>query len=108
MEPGIYFEAKPVFGLPILGYHGYLVYRDGMGTVEVIRGGTAWYRPFFLGGNITVETGIPLHRSKDKYPEPGIMPKDRYRKKLDLGDLTPDQLKDRWEASVIAAENMPL
>ena len=68
MEPGIYFEAKPVFGLPILGYHGYLVYRDGMGTVEVIRGGTSWYKPFFLGETslskaefhcIVLKTNIP-------------------------------------------------
>ncbi|MBT5658794.1 MAG: hypothetical protein HOJ02_01435, partial [Rhodospirillaceae bacterium] len=84
-ERGIYFELATAPGHAAHGYyHAYLVYRDGVGKTEVIRGG-----PRVLGfSSIEVESGIPLIKSEDAY-EPGETMESRQAQKLDLGGRDP-------------------
>ena len=62
LPEGIYIEAKPVadldFGsigdIHINAYHAYLVYRDGKGNAEVIRGGPERLRNAKIGGKVSI------------------------------------------------------
>jgi len=96
-EEGIYIEFKPVAheGIEISDYlHSYLVYEDGQGNAEVIRGGFPGPEAI-VGGDITVQSGVPLQQSKDAY-KPGETPESRIRTKVDLNGRDPKVMRDKF------------
>ena len=121
LPEGIYIEAKPAagrFGEQLDKYHAYLVYRDGKGNAEVIRGGPETMAEnekaegakgigaliySTVGGDIEIEAGTPLTESADRYDEDENS-QTRHAIKLELGDQTPQQAWKRMKktAQIIA------
>ena len=134
LPEGIYIEAKPaagIFGEQLDIYHAYLVYRDGKGNAEVIRGGPERLRNAKIGGKVSIggwdlfDTGeidfdVPPTRlvqsglGGDIEIEAGIplgksldaykkgeTPQSRFAKKLDLGGRSPRKV---WEDMKITAQ----
>ena len=106
MEPGIYIESKPAaFGQFHNRRHLYLVYRDGEGREEVVRGGPSKEDTpvdFLFGGKIEIEAGIPLQESKDAYG-PDDSPEKRRATRLDLDGRDPVQV---WRTITAASEKL--
>ena len=105
LPEGIYIEAKPAaktLGEISGDYHAYLVYRDGKGNAEVIRGGPDSWDFGALGGDIEVESGKPLTESADAYDEEDS-PQSRFAKRLDLGGRSPQKV---WEDMKITAQTI--
>ena len=123
LPEGIYIEAKPVGDVGSIGdvhinaYHAYLVYRDGKGHAEVIRGGPETMaenekaegikgiEAFIystVGGDIEIEAGTPLTESVDRYDEEDS-PQSRFAKRLDLGGRSPQKV---WEDMKITAQTI--
>ena len=89
LPKGIYFEYAPATNSSGPGNHAYLVFHDGKGGEQVIRGGLPENEASFpFGGNITVQADIPLRNSEDAYKE-GDTPQTRHARKLDLGGCDP-------------------
>ncbi len=84
LEKGIYFEAKSLFDGIGNTYHTYLVYRDGNGNAEVIRGGTEGFN------ELTVRAGVDISTTKDSYLDSPI--ENRIVTKLDLGNQDIEQV----------------
>ena len=152
LPEGIYIEAKPVIKADVPdweilkdlkdkidtdknedvdAYHAYLVYRDGKGNAEVIRGGPERLRNAKIGGKVSIggwdlfDTGeidfdVPPTRlvqsglGGDIEIEAGIplgksldaykkgeTPQSRFAKKLDLGGCSPQKV---WEDMKITAQ----
>ncbi|MGB0684240.1 MAG: hypothetical protein ACPGOV_16165, partial [Magnetovibrionaceae bacterium] len=89
---GLFLEWKPAGSSAFHSYqHAYIVYRDGKGGEYVVRGGPGdglAATKFTVGGQIEVESGIPLSESKDAY-ETADTPKLRNSIKLDVGQRDP-------------------
>ena len=110
-ERGIYFETKPAVLHSTHGqHHAYLVYHDGKGGSEVIRGGIPndtivpddGAVMFLFGGDISVETGKSMENSEDKYEE-AEKPNSRPSRKL---NIPPDELDDTWARMREVAEKI--
>ena len=119
LPEGIYIEAKPVIGWigkQIGTYHAYLVYRDGKGNAEVIRGGpetmaenekaegakgVGAFAYSTVGGDIEIEAGIPLGKSLDAYKE-GDNPQKRFAKRIVGGKIS----KPIWDDMVKTAQTI--
>ena len=119
LPEGIYIEAKPAAGT--LGeqldkYHAYLVYRDGKGNAEVIRGGPETMaenekaegikgiEAFIystVGGDIEIEAGTPLTESVDRYDEEDS-PQSRFAKRIVGGKIS----KPIWDDMVKTAQTI--
>ena len=100
-ERGIYFETKPAALHSTHGqHHAYLVYHDGKGGSEVIRGGAPdeGFLMIPLGGDISVQTGKSMENSKDKY-EKDEKPNSRPSRKLNVPPTnwtTPGRACGKW------------
>ena len=147
LPEGIYIEAKPVGdvgsipledwkigdNINLNAYHAYLVYRDGKGNAEVIRGGPERLRNAKIGGKVSIggwdlfDTGeidfdvvptrfIQSGLGGDIEIEAGIplgksldaykkgeTPQSRFAKKLDLGGRSPQKV---WEDMKITAQTI--
>ena len=124
LPEGIYIEAKPaagIFGEQLDAYHAYLVYRDGKGNAEVIRGGPeslpnsgitiggiditnnmgTRLAQSGLGGDIEIEAGIPLGKSLDAYDEEDS-PQSRFAKRIVGGKIS----KPIWDDMVKTAQTI--
>ena len=119
LPEGIYIEAKPVIGWigkQIGTYHAYLVYRDGKGHAEVIRGGpetmaenekaegvkgVGAFAYSTVGGDIEIEAGTPLTESVDRYDEEDS-PQKRFAKRIVGGKIS----KPIWDDMVKTAQTI--
>ncbi|MFQ5545071.1 MAG: LysM peptidoglycan-binding domain-containing protein [Acidiferrobacterales bacterium] len=100
LPQGIYFEYAPAKLSSLHPYqHSYLVYRDGMGNAEVIRGGANWLG---FASEVELQIGVPLRDSKDQYL-PGQTPVDRHSTQLELGSRNPAAV---WEQAKQAARQI--
>ncbi|MFW2610963.1 hypothetical protein, partial [Aliarcobacter butzleri] len=95
LEKGIYFEAKSLFDGFGNTYHTYLVYRDGNGKAEVIRGGPEGFN------ELTVRAGVDISTTKDSYLDSPI--ENRIVTKLDLGNQDIEQV---WAKAVSTANSI--
>ncbi|RXI37035.1 hypothetical protein CRU99_12720 [Malaciobacter mytili] len=95
LEKGIYFEAKPLFKGIGNTYHSYLVYRDGSGNAEVIRGGPEGF------SELTIKSGVNISNTRDSYSTFPI--EDRIIIKLDLGSQNIEQV---WNKAVSSAKSI--
>lgn len=76
-------------------YHTYLVYRDGNGNAEVIRGGPEGFN------ELTVRAGVDISTTKDSYLDSPI--ENRIVTKLDLGNQDIEQV---WSKAVLTANSI--
>lgn len=89
-KKGIYIEYIEVMNGT---YHSYLTFEDGEGNTRVIRGGptNASLSNAIFGGDIEMQSDIPLSKSRDAY---GIedTPQTRHSTKLDLEGRSPEKV----------------
>ena len=105
LPKGIYFERMPVsFGLTELigkstsNWHSYLIYRDGKGHAEIIRGGiNTNIKNLQEFGDLELQIEVPLSNSKDSYTKKRKMqenPQTRHAVRLNVAD---DEVENKWK-----------